>query len=75
MVLQRNSKLTLRILTSVVLRERTHPGFHGSTACEAMSSSVRLMMIIYMMISTCVARVTRFHTKIMHLISSWTLSF
>lgn len=44
--LQRISKLTVKILMSVVLRERTHPGFHGSVACEAMNSFVRSMMTI-----------------------------
>lgn len=47
----RNSKLTVKILMSVVLRERTHHGFHGFVACEAMNSSARSMMIIYRMIS------------------------
>ena len=51
LALQRNSKLTVKILMSVVLRERIHLGFHGFVACEAMNFSAKSMMIIYRMIS------------------------
>jgi hypothetical protein len=74
LIVQRNLTQIPRSLMWVHLMGRTHRGFPGSVAWEAMNSFARLMMSTSKMTSISVASVAKCHITIMHLTSFWMLN-